>query len=231
MLIEVKLPQLSESVAEATLLAWHKKQGEAVKRDENLIDIETDKVVLELPSPADGVLVSILKGDKGTVKAGEVIARIDTEGKAAAGVSPIAAPAAAPAAAGTAKPASAPAAAPAARKLAAEKGVDTAGIQGTGRDGRITKGDVLSQPAPAAKAPLPQPPAPVSVEQVASGRPEQRVPMSRLRARIAERLVQSQATAAILTTFNEVNMQPVMDLRRKYAERFEKEHGVRLGFP
>jgi 2-oxoglutarate dehydrogenase E2 component (dihydrolipoamide succinyltransferase) len=229
MLIEVKVPQLSESVAEATLLAWHKKQGEAVKRDENLIDIETDKVVLELPSPADGVLVSILKGEKGTVKAGEVIARIDTEAKASVGggSSTIAA-AAAPAAA--AKPSPAPAAMPAARKLAAEKGVDTATLQGTGRDGRVTKADVLAQPIPAAKAPLPQPAPAVNVEQVLSGRPEQRVPMSRLRARIAERLVQSQATAAILTTFNEVNMQPVMDLRKKYAERFEKEHGVRLGF-
>jgi 2-oxoglutarate dehydrogenase E2 component (dihydrolipoamide succinyltransferase) len=229
MLVEVKVPQLSESVSEATLLAWHKKQGEAVKRDENLIDIETDKVVLELPSPADGVLVSILKGDKGTVKAGEIIAKIDTEGKAQAGVSTVAPAAVASPAAG-AKPASAPAAAPAAKKIAAEKGVDLAAVQGTGRDGRITKGDVLGQPAPAAKAPLQQPPAPVNVDQMLSGRPEQRVPMSRLRARIAERLVQSQATAAILTTFNEVNMQPVMDLRKKYAERFEKEHGVRLGF-
>ena len=232
MLIEVKVPQLSESVSEATLLAWHKKQGEAVKRDENLIDIETDKVVLELPSPADGVLVSILKGDKSTVTAGELIAKIDTDAKASAGVGggrSIAPSAAVPAAEG-AKPAAAPAAAPAARKLAAEKGVDTAAIQGTGRDGRVTKADVLQQPAPAAKAPLPQPPAPVNVAQMLSGRPEQRVPMSRLRARIAERLVQSQAAAAILTTFNEVNMQPVMELRKKYAERFEKEHGVRLGF-
>jgi len=225
----VKVPQLSESVSEATLLAWHKKQGEAVKRDENLIDIETDKVVLELPSPADGVLVSILKGEKGTVKAGEVIAKIDTEGRPsaiAAAVAPAAAakPASAPAQSST------PAVMPAAKKLAAEKGVDPATLQGTGRDGRVTKGDVLAQPAPAAKAPLPQPAPPASVEQALSGRPEQRVPMSRLRARIAERLVQSQATAAILTTFNEVNMQPVMDLRKKYAERFEKEHGVRLGF-
>ncbi len=245
MLIEVKVPQLSESVSEATLLAWHKKQGEAVKRDENLIDIETDKVVLELPSPADGVLVSILKGDKGTVTAGEVIAKIDTEGKASAAAAPAKkeapkepaksiAPSAAPSAAEGAKPA---AAAPAARKAAAEQGVDLASVQGTGRDGRVTKADVLqagSRPAPAAapaaKGPLPQPPAPVSVEQMLSGRPEERVPMSRLRARIAERLVQSQSTAAILTTFNEVNMQPVMDLRKKYQERFEKEHGVRLGF-
>ena len=226
MLIEVKVPQLSESVAEATLLAWHKKQGESVKRDENLIDIETDKVVLELPSPADGVLVSILKGEKGIVVAGEVIAKIDTESRPS-----MIAAAAVPAAA--AKPASAPArspapaAMPAARKMAAEKGVNLAALQGTGRDGRVTKADVLAQPAVAAKAPLPQPAPPASVEH---GRPEQRVPMSRLRARIAERLVQSQSSAAILTTFNEVNMQPVMDLRRKYAERFEKEHGVRLGF-
>ena len=229
MLIEVKVPQLSESVSEATLLAWHKKQGEAVKRDENLIDIETDKVVLELPSPADGVLVSILKGDKSTVTAGELIAKIDTEGKVST-VAPSAAPAEGAKPASAPAKSAAPAAAPAARKLAAEKGVDTAAIQGTGRDGRVTKADVLQQPAPAAKAPLPQPPAPVNVAQMLSGRPEQRVPMSRLRARIAERLVQSQAAAAILTTFNEVNMQPVMELRKKYAERFEKEHGVRLGF-
>jgi 2-oxoglutarate dehydrogenase E2 component (dihydrolipoamide succinyltransferase) len=234
MLIEVKVPQLSESVSEATLLAWHKKQGEAVKRDENLIDIETDKVVLELPSPADGVLVSVLKGDKGTVVAGEVIAKIDTQGKATASASvasgkPIA-PSAVPAE-GAKPPASARAAMPAARKAAAEKGVDLASVPGTGRDGRVTKADVLqAQPAPATKAPLQQPPAPVSVDQVLAGRREQRVPMSRLRARIAERLVQSQSTAAILTTFNEVNMQPVMELRKRYQERFEKEHGVRLGF-
>jgi 2-oxoglutarate dehydrogenase E2 component (dihydrolipoamide succinyltransferase) len=244
MLIEVKVPQLSESVSEATLLSWHKKQGEAVARDENLIDIETDKVVLELPSPADGVLVSILKGDKGTVTAGEVIAKIDTEAKASVAAAaapkeaprekteaarekaPSIAPSAAVSAAEGAKPA-----APAARKAAAEKGVDLTAIQGTGRDGRVTKADVLAHgAAPAAKAPLQQPPEPVSVDQVLSGRPEQRVPMSRLRARIAERLVQSQSTAAILTTFNEVNMQAVMDMRKKYQERFEKEHGVRLGF-
>jgi 2-oxoglutarate dehydrogenase E2 component (dihydrolipoamide succinyltransferase) len=232
MLVEVKVPQLSESVSEATLLAWHKKQGEAVKRDENLIDIETDKVVLELPSPADGVLVSVLKGDKGTVKAGEVIAKIDTEGKATASAAPAGgkpvAASAAPSAADAAKPS---ASAPAARKAAAEKGIDLSTVQGTGKDGRVTKADVATHgTAPAAKAPLQQPPAPVDVGQMLSGRPEERVPMSRLRARIAERLVQSQATAAILTTFNEVNMQPVMDLRKKYQERFEKEHGVRLGF-
>src|SRR6266581_4808379 len=240
MLIEVKVPQLSESVSEATLLAWHKKVGEAVKRDENLIDIETDKVVLELPAPADGVLTKIVKSDGGTVKAGEVIATIDTEGKASA-VAPAAVQAqakAAPAPAPAPKPApSAAPAMPSARKLAEEKGIDTAAIAGSGRGGRVTKADVLgatSAPAPeapaAAKPTLPQPPAPVSVEQILGNRPEQRVPMSRLRARIAERLVQSQSTAAILTTFNEVNMQPVMELRKKYQERFEKEHGVRLGF-
>jgi 2-oxoglutarate dehydrogenase E2 component (dihydrolipoamide succinyltransferase) len=232
-LVEVKIPQLSESVSEATLLAWHKKQGEAVKRDENLIDIETDKVVLELPSPADGVLVSVLKGEKGTVKAGEVIAKIDTEAKASVSASSSkGAPSAAASPAEGAKQAPAPAAMPAARKAAAEKGLDLALVQGTGRDGRVTKVDVLqaAQPASAAKAPLQQPPAPVSVAQLLSGRPEERVPMSRLRARIAERLVLSQSTAAILTTFNEVNMQPVMELRKKYQERFEKEHGVRLGF-
>jgi len=228
MLVEVKVPQLSESVSEATLLAWHKRQGEAVKRDENLIDIETDKVVLELPAPADGVLVSILKGDKGTVVAGEVIAKIDTEGKASAVVSQKAEPKqdARP------KPAASPAVMPAAQKIAAEKGIDTSKVQGTGRDGRVTKADVISQESRpvTAKQPLQQPPPPVNVDALLAGRPEQRVPMSRLRARVAERLVQSQSTAAILTTFNEVNMAPVMELRKKYQERFEKEHGVKLGF-
>jgi 2-oxoglutarate dehydrogenase E2 component (dihydrolipoamide succinyltransferase) len=232
MLVDVKVPQLSESVSEATLLAWHKKQGEAVKRDENLIDIETDKVVLELPAPVDGVLVSVLKGDKGTVVAGEIIARIDTEAKASA----VAAqkeevrkeeP--------KARPSAAPAAAPSAQKIAAEKGIDTSKVQGTGRDGRVTKADVTgasAAPAPVAapKPALQQPAAPVNADQVLAGRPEQRVPMSRLRARVAERLVQSQSTAAILTTFNEVNMAPVMDMRKKYQDRFEKEHGVKLGF-
>jgi len=238
MLIEIKVPQLSESVAEATLLAWRKKVGEAVKRDENLIDIETDKVVLELPAPADGVLAKIIKGDGGTVKAGEVIATLDTEGKASAAPPAAAQAKVAPAPVPAAKPsASAAPAMPSARKLAEEKGIDTGSIAGSGRGGRVTKGDVLgatSPPAPeapaAARPSLPQPSAPVSVEQILGDRPEQRVPMSRLRARIAERLVQSQSTAAILTTFNEVNMQPVMELRKKYQERFEKEHGVRLGF-
>lgn len=241
-LIEVKVPQLSESVAEATLLEWHKREGEAVARDENLIDIETDKVVMELPAPADGVLVKIMKGAKGSVTSGEVIAQIDTDAKAATAATP--APAQAPAA----QPVrAAPPVMPAARKLAEEQGIDPAKIRGSGRDGRVTKGDVLEQvgkpgsaaaiplasPVAAAKAgaqALAQPPTPVSLDQLLAGRPEQRVPMSRLRARIAERLVQSQHTAAILTTFNEVNMQPIIELRKKYAERFEKEHGVRLGF-
>jgi 2-oxoglutarate dehydrogenase E2 component (dihydrolipoamide succinyltransferase) len=241
MIVEVKVPQLSESVAEATLLDWHKKVGEAVSRDENLIDIETDKVVLELPAPAAGVIVKVLKGAKTTVVAGEVIAHIDTEAKAAAGAPAAAVPAVAP------KPAPAPApqapraaaapVMPAAQKMAAEKGIDTAAIAGTGRDGRVTKADVIAHAAaptpaaaPAARPALPQAPAPVNLERLVEGRPEQRVPMSRLRQRIAERLVQSQSTAAILTTFNEVNMAPVMEMRKKYQERFEKEHGVRLGF-
>jgi 2-oxoglutarate dehydrogenase E2 component (dihydrolipoamide succinyltransferase) len=246
MLVEVKVPQLSESVAEATLLSWHKKVGEAVKRDENLIDIETDKVVLELPAPADGVITAIIKADGGSVTSGEVIARIDTEASASA-AAPAPAQAAKPAPAAV-PPTAAPAPAearqdarlmPSARKMVEEQGIDPTRIAGSGRDGRVTKGDVLaagSKPAPqpaapaaAARAPLPQAPA-VNVDQLLSGRPEQRVPMSRLRARVAERLVQSQSTAAILTTFNEVNMQPVMDLRKRYQERFEKEHGIRLGF-
>ncbi len=232
MLIEVKVPQLSESVAEATLLSWHKKPGDFVKRDENLVDIETDKVVLETPAPDAGVLVKIIKGDGGTVVSKEVIAQIDTDAKPEAKALP-AAEVKAPART-EAKPAAA--AMPAAQKLAAEKHVDTSAIAGTGRGGRVTKEDVIhaleAGEASAAKAPEARSRAPApSVDLGALGlRPEQRVPMSRLRARIAERLVQSQQTAAILTTFNEVNMQPVIDLRNRYKERFEKEHGVRLGF-
>jgi 2-oxoglutarate dehydrogenase E2 component (dihydrolipoamide succinyltransferase) len=218
-IIEVKVPQLSESVAEATLLDWHKKEGERA-RDENLIDIETDKVVLELPSPSDGVLVKILKKARDSVGSGDVIAQIDTEGKAAAA----AAPAPEKSAPAAQKPHTAPVM-PAAQKIAAEKGIDTSKVQGTGRDGRVTKGDVLQ-----VSKPLQQPAPPVNIEQLTSGRPEQRVPMSRLRQRVAERLVQSQSTAAILTTFNEVNMAPVMGMRKTYQERFEKEHGTRLGF-
>ncbi len=244
MIIDVKVPQLSESVAEATLVSWHRKAGEAVTRDENLIDIETDKVVLELPAPDSGVLVEIVKGNGDTVVSGEVIARIDTAAQAGT----VAAPAAKPAAK-TETPAAVPAAAstapasgvamPAARKILEEKGVSVADVVGSGRGGRVTKADALAAQAPvAAKAPVATPTTPVAptllpaplVEIPLSQRPEQRVPMSRLRARIAERLLQSQASNAILTTFNEVNMGPVMALRKQYGERFEKAHGVRLGF-
>jgi 2-oxoglutarate dehydrogenase E2 component (dihydrolipoamide succinyltransferase) len=231
MIVEVKVPQLSESVSEATLLDWHKKEGEAVSRDENLIDIETDKVVLELPAPADGVLVKIVKKNRESVGSGDVIAQIDTEAKAGAAPAPKSElkkelPAE--------KPKQAPPVMPAAQKIAADKGIDIAAVQGSGKDGRVTKGDVLAQGernlAPAAKPALQQPPPPINVEKLLSGRPEQRVPMSRLRQRVAERLVMAQHTAAILTTFNEVNMAPVMEMRKKYQERFEKEHGTRLGF-
>jgi len=244
-ILEVQVPQLSESVAEATLLQWHKKVGEAVARDENLIDIETDKVVLELPAPAQGVIVEIVKGDGSTVVAGEVIARIDTEASASAAAPAATAPAA-PATASKAA-AAAPAAAatssssiamPAAAKMLSENKLSADAVSGTGKDGRVTKGDVinaLSQPKPAApvaaaaaRAALPAVAAPTSVD--LGDRPEQRVPMSRLRARIAERLLESQSTNAILTTFNEVNMQPVMDLRNKFKDKFEKEHGVKMGF-
>ncbi|HEY7757950.1 MAG TPA: 2-oxoglutarate dehydrogenase complex dihydrolipoyllysine-residue succinyltransferase [Burkholderiales bacterium] len=235
MLVEVRVPQLSESVSEATLLTWHKKPGEFVHRDENLIDIETDKVVLELPAPESGVLAKIVKPDGGTVVSNELIATIDTEAKAAAAAKAATAPAAKPAAARApetppAKAAVQAAVMPAARKLATDKGVDLSVVEGTGRGGRITKEDVAAQLArPTATKPAIAPPAP-DIGQLLGDRPEQRVPMSRLRQRVAERLLQSQSTAAILTTFNEVNMQPVIELRRKYQERFEKEHGVRLGF-
>jgi len=230
MLVEVKVPQLSESVAEATLVTWHKKVGDFVNRDENLIDIETDKVVLETPAPESGVLVKVIKGDGGTVVSKEIIATIDTEGKGAAmAVTPAATTtAAAPAAA-----ARAGGVMPAAQKVAADNKIDTAGISGSGRGGRVTKGDVIvamqdaAQPAASAAPRAPAPPVDLGA---LGDRPEQRVPMSRLRARIAERLVQSQQTAAILTTFNEVNMQPVMELRNRYKDKFEKEHGVKLGF-
>ena len=230
--VEVKVPQLSESVSEATLVAWRKKAGEPVKRDENLIDIETDKVVLELPAPVDGVLSKIVKKDGDSVTSGEVIAMIDTEAKGAAAPAP--APkddkrAAAPVPAAGAKDAPAPpagSASPSAAKIAAEKGIDTSSVQGTGRDGRVTKGDVLQSGSAPAQAKAPSAP----VQLPTGNRAEQRVPMSRLRQRVAERLVQSQSTAAILTTFNEVNMQAVIDLRNRYKEAFEKAHGVKLGF-
>lgn len=225
MIIDVKVPMLSESVSEGTLLEWKKKVGEAVARDEILIDIETDKVVLEVPSPQAGVLVEIVAQDGETVVADQVLARVDTAATAAAE-----APAAAPAAPAEAAPAAAPAAAqnnaamPAAAKLAAETGVDVNALQGSGRDGRVLKEDVQNAAAKPAAAAAP------AVALPAGARPEERVPMSRLRARVAERLLASQQENAILTTFNEVNMKPIMDLRAKYKEKFEKEHGVKLGF-
>jgi 2-oxoglutarate dehydrogenase E2 component (dihydrolipoamide succinyltransferase) len=251
-IVEVKVPQLSESVAEATMLQWKKKVGEAVAMDEILIDIETDKVVLEVPAPAAGVLVELVVADGGTVAAEQLIARIDTEAVAGA-----AAPAAAPAPAAPAAPAAAAAAAapaavaasssskagvamPAAAKLMADNNLAAGSVAGTGKDGRVTKGDVLSAvaggvqstagviPTGAPTKALPQVAAPVAVN--LGDRPEQRVPMTRLRARVAERLLQSQSTNAILTTFNEINMAPVMDMRKRMQEKFEKEHGVKLGF-
>ncbi|MBI5277888.1 MAG: 2-oxoglutarate dehydrogenase complex dihydrolipoyllysine-residue succinyltransferase [Burkholderiales bacterium] len=245
-IVEVKVPQLSESVAEATLLQWKKKPGEAVALDEILIEIETDKVVLEVPAPQAGVLAEIVQGDGATVAADQVIAKINTEGKAAA---------AAPAAASTAAPAPAAATAaaggdksgvamPAAAKIMADNQMAAGSVAGTGRDGRVTKGDVLgalvtgaakaavTPPVPVAvatKAALPQVAAPVGAPDLGN-RPEQRVPMTRLRARIAERLLQSQSSNAILTTFNEVNMAPVMEMRKRFQDKFEKEHGVKIGF-
>ncbi|MBR8074324.1 2-oxoglutarate dehydrogenase complex dihydrolipoyllysine-residue succinyltransferase [Burkholderia cenocepacia] len=256
-IVEVKVPQLSESVSEATMLQWKKKPGEAVAQDEILIELETDKVVLEVPAPAAGVLAQVLQNDGDTVVADQIIATIDTEAKAgaaeaaagAAEVKPAAAPAAAAAAAApAAQPAAATAsssaaASPAAAKLLAEKGLSTGDVAGSGRDGRVTKGDALAagsapKAAPAAapaktaaaKPALPEVKVPASAATWLNDRPEQRVPMSRLRARIAERLLESQQTNAILTTFNEVNMAPVMELRNKYKDKFEKEHGVKLGF-
>ncbi|WP_343292481.1 2-oxoglutarate dehydrogenase complex dihydrolipoyllysine-residue succinyltransferase [Vandammella animalimorsus] len=234
--IEVKVPQLSESVSEATLLQWKKKAGEAVAADEILIEIETDKVVLEVPAPSSGVLAEIVEGDGATVTSDQLIARIDTAAQAAAApaaaqeaLAPAAAaPAPAAAAAAPASASKAGVAMPAAAKILSEKGIDAASVPGTGKDGRVTKGDALAA-SPAAKAAAKPAAAPVA-QAVAGERPEQRVPMSRLRARVAERLLQSQATNAILTTFNEVNMAPVMELRKKYQDKFEKQHGVRLGF-
>ena len=249
-IIEVKVPQLSESVAEATLLSWKKKPGEVVAVDEILIEIETDKVVLEVPAPSAGVLAQLVKNDGDTVGSDEIIALIDTEGSAA--VSPLEVKAVA----SLDKPVAAPAVAvggskgdvamPAAAKLLAEAGLSASQVAGSGKDGRVTKGDALAAAAGGAKAAAPAPAAPAiptgvptkalpPVQAPSSGpslgeRPEQRVPMSRLRARVAERLLQSQATNAILTTFNEVNMAPVMAMRKKFQEKFEKEHGVKLGF-
>jgi 2-oxoglutarate dehydrogenase E2 component (dihydrolipoamide succinyltransferase) len=242
-IVEVKVPQLSESVAEATMLQWKKKVGDVVAADEILIEIETDKVVLEVPAPSAGVLSEILVADGGTVAAEQLIARIDTDGKvgAAAPAASAAAPAAAPvkAAAVTASSGMAGVAMPAAAKLMADNSLGAGSVPGTGKDGRVTKGDVLSAVAGGVKSTaaviptgvptstLPQ----VSVPTASLGeRPEQRVPMSRLRARVAERLLQSQSSNAILTTFNEINMAPVLEMRKKFQDKFEKEHGIKLGF-
>jgi 2-oxoglutarate dehydrogenase E2 component (dihydrolipoamide succinyltransferase) len=243
-IVEVKVPQLSESVAEATMLQWKKKVGEAVAADEILIEIETDKVVLEVPAPAAGVISEIIVADGGTVAAEQLIARIDTEGKAGAAAAPAAAaPASAPAAAPVAAAATggnmAGVAMPAAAKLMADNNLAAGSVAGSGKDGRVTKGDVLSAVAGGVKSTAAVIPTGVptkTLAQVAApavnlgDRPEQRVPMTRLRARVAERLLQSQSTNAILTTFNEINMAPVMDMRKRMQERFEKEHGVKLGF-
>jgi 2-oxoglutarate dehydrogenase E2 component (dihydrolipoamide succinyltransferase) len=239
MLIEVKVPQLAEGTPEGTLAAWHVKVGQAVKRDQNLCDIETDKVVLETPAQGDGVLVEIRVQSGATVTSSIVLGVIDTEAKAGAAAPAASVPASAVAAQAAA---SAPqvSAMPAAKKMMADQGVNPASIAGTGKDGRITKGDVILS-AEAKTAPQVSAPVAASVPAQVAGkapavtlnlgaRPEERVPMSRLRARVAERLVQSQATAAILTTFNEVNMKPIMDLRALYKEKFEKVHGVKLGF-
>lgn len=246
-IVEVKVPQLSESVAEATMLQWKKKAGEAVAVDEILIEIETDKVVLEVPAPSAGVLMEIVQGDGATVVADQLIAKIDTAavaGAAASAAAPAPAAAAPVAAAATAPAGNAKAdvAMPAAAKLLADNHLKTADVAGTGKDGRVTKGDVLAAVAGGAKAAAPAVQIPTgapkaALPQVAApkgqdlgDRPEERVPMSRLRARIAERLLQSQSTNAILTTFNEVNMAPVMDMRKKFQDAFTKEHGVKIGF-
>ena len=246
-IVEVKVPQLSESVAEATLLQWKKKVGDAVTADEILIDIETDKVVLECPAPSSGVLVEILQGDGATVAADQLIAKIDTAAVAGVAAPAVAAPApaaapvaAAPAAAAAASTSKAGVAMPAAAKLMADNAMAAGSVAGTGKDGRVTKGDVLAAaaapkavvasvaiPTGAPTKVLPQVPV---VAPDLGDRPEERVPMTRLRARVAERLLQSQSTNAILTTFNEINMAPVMDMRKRMQERFEKEHGVKLGF-
>lgn len=236
---EVVVPQLSESVSEATLLTWKKQPGESVEVDEILIEVETDKVVLEVPAPSAGVLTEIVRPDGSTVTSGELLAKIDTAASASAPAK-AAAPAAelAPAAAAVAAPpavtapaaptgdAAAGVASPAASKILAEKGMTAQGMTGSGRDGRVTKADALAAQTPSNVSTAPMPAMTASLD----GRPEQRVPMSRLRARVAERLLQSQQENAILTTFNEVNMQGVIELRNRYKDKFEKEHGVKLGF-
>jgi len=250
-IVEVKVPQLSESVAEGTLLTWKKKPGEAVAIDEILVEIETDKVVLEVPAPVAGIMSQLVRADGSQVVSEEVIARIDTEGSAQTSpiaikaVEPVVAPASQAAATASSNSKS-DVAMPAAAKLLADNNLSVSAVTGTGKDGRVTKGDVLGAvaagpaiktvaasaiPTGAPTSSLPQVVTrPGSMADSLAGRPEQRVPMSRLRARVAERLLQSQSTNAILTTFNEINMAPVMDMRKRMQERFEKEHGVKLGF-
>ena len=238
MAIEIKAPTFPESVADGTVATWHKKPGEAVKRDELIVDIETDKVVIEVLAEADGVLAEIIKNEGDTVLSNELLGKLNEGGAAAPAAPAAAAPAAAPAA-----QAAAPAAAggddailsPAARKLAEEAGIDPNSIAGTGKGGRVTKEDVVAAveakknaPAALAKPAAPAAEAPIFA---AGDRVEKRVPMTRLRAKVAERLVEAQSAMAMLTTFNEVNMKPIMDLRSKYKDLFEKKHnGVRLGF-
>jgi 2-oxoglutarate dehydrogenase E2 component (dihydrolipoamide succinyltransferase) len=235
MTIEVRVPQLPESVADATLVAWHKKPGDAVNRDENLVDLETDKVVLEVPAPAAGVIKELKVQDGATVTSGQVLALLE-EGAAATAAAAPAAKAAAPAAKAAPKSESASPKgattteklAPSVRRLVEEHKLDAGTIPGSGRDGRVTKGDVLAHMA--VQEPAAAGAAPAAAAGPAGGRQERRVPMTRLRARIAERLVQAQSTAAMLTTFNEVDLKAVNELRARYRDRFEKEHGARLGF-
>jgi 2-oxoglutarate dehydrogenase E2 component (dihydrolipoamide succinyltransferase) len=220
--MEIRIPPLSESVSTATLMGWRKKEGDFVERDEILIEVETDKVVFEIPAPAAGRLTRILKPEGASVVSDDLIAELDT-----AAAQPAAKPAA-PAVAPAPQAAAEPAMSPAARKLAAEQGVQPE--TGSGRGGRVTKADVLAAGATKPKAPtVPSAPA-TDISSLTEGRPEQRAPMSRLRLRIAERLLESQRSTATLTTFNEVNMQPIMEIRNRYKDRFEKEHGVKLGF-
>ena len=226
MIIEIKVPALSESVAEATLLSWHKKIGDSINRDENLIDIETDKVVLELPSPDDGVLIEVIKNDGDTVIAGEVIAKIDTEAKIKSDAKNTNSNGQTSDTQISNTSEREKVLMPAAAKIAREKNIDVNKIEGSGKAGRITKEDILKTDSNLTKEK-----SSVAGNAVVTGeRGEQRVPMSRLRKRIAERLIESQSTAAILSTFNEVNMGPVIQLRKKYKEQFEKTHGVKLGF-
>ncbi len=234
MSIEIKVPPLPESVTDATLVAWHKSAGESVSRDENLVDLETDKVVLEVPAPASGTISKIVVEDGATVTAGDVLAILE-EGEVAAEAAPAAAPAEPEAKPSAESPAakSAPKTSPAVRRLLDEHDLDATMVTGTGKDGRVTKADVMNfLKHDDSSNVAPGDPAPQVVDDVDIGleRNEQRVPMTRLRARIAERLVEAQQTAAMLTTFNEVDLTEVMALRSRYKESFEKKHGIKLGF-